>query len=219
MVRKLPSDFDIFSSLMRTKAWCSQWRTNGTPAAPSDCAISFSWCGKIRSSPPPWRSNGWPRYLIAHRRALDVPARTPRTPRALPRRLARLRGLPEREVERVALALVDLDARARHHVVEPALRELAVARELTDGEVDVAVRRVGEAALLELPRSARASRRCARWRAARASGATQPSPMTSSLKGADVALGELARGDPLLLRALDDLVVDVGEVAHEASRR
>ena len=31
------------------------------PWAQRDCAISFSWCGKIRSSPPPWISKTSPR--------------------------------------------------------------------------------------------------------------------------------------------------------------
>ena len=50
--------------------------------------------------------------LERHRRALDVPAGPARAPRRRPRRLAGLRRLPQREVDRAALALVDLDARA-----------------------------------------------------------------------------------------------------------
>ena len=53
---RLPSDFDIFSPSMRTIAWCIQCRTNGCPVAASDWAASHSWCGKIRSVPPPCRS-------------------------------------------------------------------------------------------------------------------------------------------------------------------
>ncbi|MNE78897.1 hypothetical protein D3C80_1753400 [compost metagenome] len=56
MVKKLPSDLDIFSSLMRTKPLCIHMLTKGLPLAPSDCAISFSWCGNCRSAPPPWMS-------------------------------------------------------------------------------------------------------------------------------------------------------------------
>ena len=60
-----------------------------------------------------------------HRRALDVPAGPPRTPRRVPRRLAGLRRLPEREVDRVALCLVDLDARAGglEQLLERAVRQ------------------------------------------------------------------------------------------------
>ena len=53
---RLPSDLDIFSPSMRTIAWCIQCRTNGSPVAASDWAASHSWCGKMRSEPPPWRS-------------------------------------------------------------------------------------------------------------------------------------------------------------------
>jgi hypothetical protein len=52
MVTTLPSDFDIFSPPKLTIPECIQWRAND-PKAPSDCAISFSWWGKIRSEPPP----------------------------------------------------------------------------------------------------------------------------------------------------------------------
>ena len=62
MVTKLPSDFDIFSPPKFTIPEWIQWRANWpSPKAPSDWAISFSWCGKMRSAPPPWMSNGSPR--------------------------------------------------------------------------------------------------------------------------------------------------------------
>src|SRR5690606_29358059 len=62
--RSLPSDLLIFSLATVTHALCSQYRANGSPAA-RDCAISFSWCGKTRSIPPPWMSNSGPRYFVA----------------------------------------------------------------------------------------------------------------------------------------------------------
>src|SRR5262249_10133833 len=84
--------------------------------------------------------------LRRHRGALEVPARTSRSPRTLPERLARLHALPEREIERLALpSLVDLDPGAGDELVELPLRELAVAGDLADRAIDVAVRRVGEA--------------------------------------------------------------------------
>src|SRR5206468_8690613 len=61
----LPSDLDIFSDARFTKPLWAQQRTKGFPVAPSDWAISFSWCGKIRSSPPPWKSKVSPRYCMA----------------------------------------------------------------------------------------------------------------------------------------------------------
>ena len=61
---ELPSDLLIFSPASPTRPLCSQYRANPSPAD-RDWAISFSWCGKIRSSPPPWMSNVAPRYLVA----------------------------------------------------------------------------------------------------------------------------------------------------------
>src|ERR671937_2130337 len=43
-----------------------------------------------------------------HRGALDVPPRTPGPPRTRPRRLVGLGRLPQREVARVSLALIDI---------------------------------------------------------------------------------------------------------------
>src|ERR1035438_4074130 len=48
---------------MRNSAW-SQKRENSLPVSDSDCAISFSWWGKIRSTPPAWISRVSPRYLM-----------------------------------------------------------------------------------------------------------------------------------------------------------
>jgi len=53
MVMKFPSDLDIFSWSTLMKPLWSQYLAKGFPEAPSDWAISFSWCGKTRSSPPP----------------------------------------------------------------------------------------------------------------------------------------------------------------------
>ena len=62
-----------------------------------------------------------------HRRALDMPARSPASPGTLPPRLARLGSLPEGEVARIMLALVRLDARASQHRLLVAAREFAIA--------------------------------------------------------------------------------------------
>src|SRR3990167_6700656 len=67
MVKKFPSDLDIFSLLMFTNPLCIQYFTGDLPVAPQDWAISFSWCGKTRSLPPPWMSKHSPKsfWLIA----------------------------------------------------------------------------------------------------------------------------------------------------------
>lgn len=61
---ELPSDLLIFSPDMVTQALCTQKLAKSSPNA-LDWAISFSWCGKIRSNPPPWTSKAVPRYLCA----------------------------------------------------------------------------------------------------------------------------------------------------------
>ena len=82
--------------------------------------------------------------LVRHHRALDVPARSPRPPGRVPRRvLPVLRPLPEREVPRIFLQRVRLLV---HHLVRPLARELTVGRRTRDPEVDVAFDGVREIA-------------------------------------------------------------------------
>ena len=91
MVKKLPSDFDIFSLSMLRNPLCIQTLTNGTPLAPSLCAISFSWCGNCRSMPPPWMSKCSPSsalHIAEH--SMCQPGRPgPKRARPLARRRAR----------------------------------------------------------------------------------------------------------------------------------
>src|SRR5487761_1239280 len=58
-----PNDFDIFSPFIVTIPTCIQILAKLTPEKDSDCAISFSWWGNIRSRPPPWISKLLPRYF------------------------------------------------------------------------------------------------------------------------------------------------------------
>ena len=141
-------------------SWCRRGRparrgTTGArtacPVTASDCAASHSWCGKTRSRPPPWMSIVSPELAQRQGRALDVPARPSRTPARLPGRLVGQRGLPQDEVQRVALVgVVGMAAvlcRQLQHVV-PAVA--ADAPELGEGghaEVDGAARLVGVAAV------------------------------------------------------------------------
>ena len=70
----------------------------------------------------------------AHSHALNVPAGAPGHPRRIPRRLARLGCLPQREILRAALALVHLHPhpRAFQQDFRVLPHELAVAGELGD---------------------------------------------------------------------------------------
>ena len=84
-------------------------------------------------------------HVEAHRHTLDVPAGAALAPRRRPGRFARLGRLPECEVERVLLVLVDLDPGAGPfaEVVEGAVDESAVAVDVGDSEVDAGVVDVG----------------------------------------------------------------------------
>src|SRR5690606_22800389 len=86
--------------------------------------------------------------LGRHRGALDVPPRPAGPPRALPRRLARLGGLPEREVGRRALARILVGRGAQ--VLDLAPAQLAVGREGLDGEPHRALARISVPARDEL---------------------------------------------------------------------
>ena len=64
-----------------------------------------------------------------HGRALDVPARTPLSPRAVPHRLSGLGPFPEHKIKRVSLVLIYCHPGTSLHILKPAARELAVVVE------------------------------------------------------------------------------------------
>ena len=126
--------------------------------------------------------------LLGHRRALDVPARPAAAPRRVPGGvLALLLRLPQREVERILLAVGALDALALVHLVDGAVAQRAVVGVGAHAEVDVAVDRVGVAALDRAPRSGRRSPSIVSD--ASGSGSGRPSP--SALGVGDVVRGHL----------------------------
>jgi len=153
--------------------------------------------------------------LAAHHAAFDVPARPAVTPRARPARLTRLGQLPQGEVRRVVQVGVALDAGPGLHLVEASARELAVAGLLLHIVVDPVGGGVGAAGGDQFADVAHHLGDV--LRAARLVG-----------DGADVQLGQPAVvlrddafGDRLpglagLAAAVDDLVVDVGDVVDEA---
>ena len=137
---------------------------------------------------------------VRHRRALDVPAGPPGAPRALPRRLARLGALPEREVERAALLLADLDARARLQVVDAlAPRACRSSAKPRHGEVDVAAGGVGEALVDQALMISMISAMCSVARGSTSAGAT-PSARMSAFIVARVLARHLGGGALLGLR-------------------
>ena len=151
MVTKLPSDFDIFSPPKFTMPEWIQWRANWpSPKAPSDCAISFSWCGKIEVGAAAVDVERLAEVAVGHRRALDVPARPARgptgssqdgSPGLAPFHSAKSSGLCF--CSPTSMRAPDAQ------IVDVLLRELAVAGEARHRVVDVAAGGVGEALLLE----------------------------------------------------------------------
>ena len=148
-----------------------------------------------------------------HRRAFDVPARTPRSPGRIPGRLAGLGALPEHEIERIALGGVDVDARAGAQVVETLSRQAPVAGEARDRVTDVTVRgHVGKFAPHQL------FDKCDDAGQVRSRARLVIRALAAQRRAVFVHRGDEAHGQrfdrfAVLRRTLDDLVVDVGDVA------
>ena len=143
-----------------------------------------------------------------------MPAGPARTPRRLPARIAGLRRLPQHEVERIVLRFVDLDPGTAAQVLEPPIRQCSVGGKRAHVVVDVAIRAAVGGPALDQPLHHRDDRidvvRRARLRV--------------RLQHAECAavlvhvLGEAPREHvevlTVLVRAGDDLVVDVSDIAH-----
>ena len=119
---------------------CIQYLAIGWPLQHSLWAISFSWCGKTRSRPPPWMSKVRPsrRRLMAEHSMCQPGRPGPQglshdgSPGLAPFQRAKSAGvaLPLRHVAPFAL-----------HRLRRAVAELAVVRVLAHVEIDVAVGR------------------------------------------------------------------------------
>ena len=180
----------------------------GCPTA-SDCARSFSWCGKTRSSPPPWIQNSGPSSSppSPSTRCASPGARAPRrVPRGV---LARLRRLPEREVARILLQRVRL---LLLHLIGALPGERTVARRSSRPGSRRRRRPRTRVRPRSAPRSARRSRPSSRsladeHRPPRAR--TRPTSSRYHSRRLGGALRARPRGRVV------DLVVDVGDVVDE----
>ena len=113
------------------------------PAAATAWARSFSWCGKIRSSPPPWRSKPSPEQRERHDDALGVPA-GPASPNVARPRSARPASPSSTARSRAATAC----ARQLRPGARPQRVEVLVLQEPVVGygrrvEIDAVLRLVG----------------------------------------------------------------------------
>ena len=160
-----------------------------------------------------------------HHRALDVPPGTARSPGRRPRDLARLGALPEGEVAGVALALVDLDPFAGPEIVEPLAGQIAVPGERFDRVVDVSAVPFGRPAggwvrmtLLDQRRGHRDDPRDVIADLRRVRRRHHAECEQVLFEDVDEVAAEGKRVLALLVRAADDLVVDVRVVAHVVDR-
>jgi hypothetical protein len=155
MVKKLPSDLDIFSLSMFRKPLCIQTLTKGSAARALALRDLVLVVRELQVQAAAVDVEGLAEQRAAHGRALDVPARAAGAVGAGPLgvgRLVGLGGLPEHEVQRVFLVAEHGHALAGAQLVERLARELAVAREAPHREVDVAAGgTVGQALVLEPP--------------------------------------------------------------------
>ena len=150
--------------------------------------------------------------LRAHGRALDVPARAAGPPGRIPGRLPRLRGLPENEVLDVLFLVLVVGhalAAASLRKVDPG--ETAVGRESRDPEVHRPLGFVGVAAFDEL-RDHRDHLGDVLGRARVPFRALEAEPVEVPEEEIGIPARELGQGLAGLRRALDRLVVDVGQV-------
>ena len=159
--------------------------------------------------------------LLGHRRAFDMPAGTTLAPGGFPRGLAGLGGLPDGEVQRIALAVADTRhtigaqvAMAGFHLVHIAVGQLAVLGEAADAEVDIAFGLVGMAGVDQaLDQLDHFRDLLGRLRTDR--GVGHAGLMHVVDEGLGELRGNLCGGTAGPVRLVDDLVVHVGDVLHE----
>ena len=215
---RLPSDFDIFSPSIRTIAWCIQWRTNGSPVAASDWARSHSWCGKIRSAPPPCRSIVVPSSRSARaEHSMCQPGRPGphsdshdgssssdgcHSTKSSGSRLLGSSTLPPRSAANASISLAGV------------VRDRAEVGERRDVEVDGAAGLVGVAAV-EHHADEAADVGDGRGGPRRRPARQQPERAHVVVEAGDLGGGEVEVVDAELAGLAEDRVVDVGDVADE----
>ena len=211
----LPTLLAIFSPPIWSIPLCIQMRESSAPRAAARLRRLVLVVGEGQVVAAGVDLEADAEHLLGHRRALDVPARAPAAPGRVPGGvLALLLGLPEREVERILLAIGAFDPLALVHVVDRAMAQRAVVGVRAHAEVDVAVDRVGRAVVEQgLDQVLDRLDRLGGQRLA-----IGP-PQAQALGVGEVVRGHLARQvgarHAERPRGVVDLVVDVGDVGDE----
>ena len=158
--------------------------------------------------------------LARHSRALDVPAGTALAPRAFPRRLAGFGGLPQREVQMVALAIFQALAvgaqlaMTAFHLVDVATGQRTVISVAAHAEINVALDLVRMAAIdefLDEPDHLGDLLGCARAHI----GVLHVHGVHIVKEGLRIFSGNLGCAAALFVGLLDDLVINVGDIGDE----
>src|SRR5437867_928771 len=149
-----------------------------------------------------------------HGGALNMPARPPRPPGAVPGGLSRLRPFPECKVHGMALSRIDFDTRPGLHLIELSSGEHPIAGKRRDVKIHVRTDWVGD--ILFDERLDQCDDFVHMFRGFRLKG-RQPhaQPFHIAMVGINVADGNCLPGHSLLLRALDSLVIDVRKVFNK----
>ena len=159
--------------------------------------------------------------LAGHGRALDMPAGTTRPVGTVPFgivRLGRFGALPEHEVQRVVFAVKHIDALSGAQLVQRFARQLAVACKFAHGVIDVALaasslRLISQSFLLQRTDQGQHLRH-ELGGTRLVGGALNAQRVGVLVQGHDHAVRQGANGLAVFNRTADDLVVDIGDVAH-----
>ena len=170
--------------------------------------------GKFQVHAPAVNIEMFAQAMGRHRRALDMPAGSARAPRRAPTWFTRFGGFPQHEVQRIALGLFHFDSRSRPQIVQLLVGQLPVALEPAHVVIHVTGGTdIGETLVQQgLNHGDHVGHR---FGGARFLGRRQDAQRLQILMhGLDEAIGQGVKILAVLLGTMNDLIVDVGNVAH-----
>ena len=219
----LPTDFAIFSSPKLDHAVVHPDPGERLAARrPRVCAISFSWCGKTRSMPPPWMSKSSPRSSSAiAEHSMCQPGRPRPQGESQAVSSSGLCAFQSAKSSGSRFSVGALDRPRPGRIWSTSRFEsLPYAGKRAHAEVDVAARPRRRGRARSAPRSGRRSAPIVSVASGSWSGRPSPSRSVSATVGGGHLARELRRdGTPRVARGVVDLVVDVGDVLDERRRR